>query len=104
MPPASTLHAPPPTHPTHGRLTQHAPQFLTPHPPITPLTVLTLLAQAIVELDAAAYPIIKALPADSFPAFSAKIGDLFLGFKPDKLAKSINLGADLFNSVPQDDM
>jgi hypothetical protein len=42
--------------------------------------------------------------ADSFPAFSAKIGDLFLGFKPDKLAKSINLGADLFNSVPQDDM
>ena len=24
--------------------------------------------------------------------------------KPDKLAKSINLGADLFNSVPQDDM
>ena len=29
-PPASTLHAPPPAHPTHGRLTQHAPQYLTP--------------------------------------------------------------------------
>ena len=62
------------------------------------------LSEAITELDASAYPIIKALPADTFPAFSEKIANLFLGFKPDKLAKSIDLGADLFNSVPQDDM
>ena len=62
------------------------------------------LSEAITELDASAYPIIKALPAETFPAFSEKIANLFLGFKPDKLAKSIDLGADLFNSVPQDDM
>ena len=62
------------------------------------------LSEAITELDASAYPIIKALPADTFPAFSEKIANLFLGFKPDKLAKSIDLGADLFNSVPQGDM
>ena len=62
------------------------------------------LSEAITELDASAYPIIKALPAETFPAFSEKIANLFLGFKPDKLAKSIDLGADLFNSVPQEDM
>ena len=50
------------------------------------------LSEAITELDASAYPIIKALPADTFPAFSEKIANLFLGFKPDKLAKSIDLG------------
>ena len=70
----------------------------------SPVFAAPTLTEAIVETSASAYPILKALPSDTFPAFSAKIGDLFLGFKPDKLAKSINLGVDLFNSVPQDDL
>ncbi len=62
------------------------------------------LQEAIIETSEAAYPVLKVLPADSFPAFATKIGDLFLGFKPDKLSKSIDLGVDLFLSVPEADL
>jgi len=60
------------------------------------------LPEAIVETSEAAYPILKALPKDTFPPFSAKLADLFLGIKPDKLAKSLDLGIDVFLSVPDE--
>eukprot|EP00966_Prymnesium_polylepis_P289061 6676704-Prymnesium_polylepis.3 len=47
-----------------------------------------------------AYPILKALPQDTFPPFADKLGSLILGIKPDKLAKSIDLGIDVYLSVP----
>jgi len=58
------------------------------------------LPDAIVESSQAAYPILKALPKDTFPPFADKIGTLVLGIKPDKLAKSIDLALDMYNSVP----
>lgn len=59
------------------------------------------LNDAIVELSEASYPILKAQTAN-FPPFTAQVGDLFLKIKPDKLAKSIDLGLNVFDSVPAD--
>lgn len=58
------------------------------------------LRDAIVETSEATYPILKALPSDTFPAFADKIGSLFLGVKPDKLAKIIEIDLDVLLSVP----
>jgi len=60
------------------------------------------LPAAIVETSQASYPILKALPKDTFPPFADKIGNIVLGIKPEKLAKSIDLGIDMYLSVPQE--
>merc|ERR1719162_2256021 len=58
------------------------------------------LNEAIVEVSQTSYPILKALTAETFVPFSAKIGKLVLDIAPDKLDKSIELGVDAFLSVP----
>merc|ERR1719162_1657148 len=58
------------------------------------------LNEAIVEVSQTSYPILKALKAETFVPFSAKIGKLVLDIAPDKLGKSIELGVDVFLSVP----
>ena len=49
------------------------------------------LNEAIVEVSQTSYPILKALTAETFVPFSAKIGKLVLDIAPDKLGKSIAL-------------
>merc|ERR1740139_218506 len=58
------------------------------------------LNEAIVEVSQTSYPILKALKAETFVPFSAKIGKLVLDIAPDKLGKSIDLGVDVFLSAP----
>jgi hypothetical protein len=58
------------------------------------------LNEAIVEVSQTSYPILKALTAETFVPFSAKIGKLLLDIAPEKLGKSIDLGVDAFLSVP----
>ena len=50
-----------------------------------------MLPEAIVEVSQTSYPILKALTAETFVPFSAKIGKLVLDIAPDKLGKSIAL-------------
>ena len=62
------------------------------------------LNEAIVEVSESSYPVLKALKAEEFTAFSEKLGGLILdspSLKPDQLTKSIELGLDVFNSVPE---
>jgi len=59
------------------------------------------LNDAIVELSEASYPILKAQQAN-FGPFQSQVGELILKLKPDKLAKSISLGLDAFDTVPAD--
>lgn len=60
------------------------------------------LDDAILEVSRTSYPIIKALRTESFVPFTEKLGDLFLGLPPDKLGTTIALGAEVFNSVPDE--
>ena len=61
------------------------------------------LNDAIVELAEASYPILKAQQAETFAPFQDKVGSLLLKkIKPEKLAKSIDLGLDALNSVPDE--
>ena len=62
------------------------------------------LNEAIVEVSESSYPVLKALKAEEFTAFSEKLGGLILdspNLKPEALTKSIELGLDVFNSVPE---
>mmetsp|Transcript_55653 Transcript_55653/g.64244 ORF Transcript_55653/g.64244 Transcript_55653/m.64244 type:complete len:352 (-) Transcript_55653:23-1078(-) len=62
--------------------------------------VLPTLNEAIVEVSESSYPILKALDATNFQAFTTKIGDLLLDRIPaDKLGKSIELAMDTLDSV-----
>ena len=59
------------------------------------------LKDAITELAAATYPILKAQTEDTFPQFTDRIGSLLLTkVRPDKAAKLVDLGLDAFLSVP----
>ena len=59
--------------------------------------------EPIVELAEASYPILKAQQAETFAPFQDKVGSLLLKkIKPEKLAKSIDLGLDALNSVPDE--
>jgi len=68
----------------------------------TPLPALAAasLNEVIVEVSETSYPIIKSLKAETFGPFCDKIGNLLLSIKPDKLGKSIELGVDVFTSLP----
>lgn len=62
--------------------------------------VLPTLNEAIVEVSESSYPILKALDATNFQAFTTKIGDLLLDRIPaDKLGKSIELAMNALDSV-----
>ena len=58
------------------------------------------LDDAILEVSQTSYPIIKALDPKVLGPFSEKVGKLILDIKPEKLGKSLELGIDVFNSVP----
>ena len=58
------------------------------------------LPAVIVETSEASYPILRTLPADKFPPFASKVADIVLLIKPEKLAKSVDLGIDAYLSVP----
>ena len=70
--------------------------------PALPALAAPTLDEVIVEVSETSYPIIKALSAPTFPAFTEKIGKLFLEIKPEKLGKIEELGIDVFNSVPDE--
>lgn len=55
---------------------------------------------AIIESSHASYPILKALDATKLAPISEKIGGILLDIDPEKLARSIDLGLNLYNSVP----
>lgn len=58
------------------------------------------IEEAIIEVTSASYPILKALQAETFVPFSEKIGSLVLDIPAAKLGKSIALGIDVLDSVP----
>lgn len=63
------------------------------------------LNEAIVEVSATSYPILRALDPVAFREYSTNIGDLFLHndkINPDKLGKSIELGIDALDSAPSE--
>ena len=75
-------------------------QLLMPLPAIAAPPTLN---EAIVQVSEATHPILKALDKERFPAFSEKVAALILSsptIKPDKLGAVIELGIDVFNSVP----
>jgi len=74
--------------------------LLTTAPPVQALP--PTIDEAIVEATEASYPIIKALDAQAFPPFAAQVGKILLDIDQPKLGKAIELGIDIFNSVPAD--
>jgi len=74
--------------------------LLTAAPPAQALP--PTIEEAIVEATEASYPIIKALDAQAFPPFAAQVGKILLDIDQPKLGKAMELGIDIFNSVPAD--
>eukprot|EP00536_Pseudo-nitzschia_multiseries_P003880 jgi/Psemu1/253049/estExt_Genewise1Plus.C_620009 len=62
------------------------------------------LNEAIVELSETSYPILRQLDATNFRAFSVKIGEILLDINPTKLGKSLDLGIDVLDSVPTEQL
>jgi hypothetical protein len=56
--------------------------------------------EAIVEMTEASYPIIAALEEPGFPSFGEKVGKLLLGIDSKRLGKAIDLGLDVYATVP----
>ena len=67
----------------------------------TPPALAASLDDAIVEVSETSYPIIQALKKETFAPFSQKIAKLVLDIRPEKLGKSVDLGIDVFQSVPE---
>lgn len=73
--------------------------------PVAQASAPPTLNEAIVALSETSYPILRALDPINFKAFSSKIGDLVLQqIRPDKLGKSIELGMEVLDSAPPEDM
>mmetsp|Transcript_184 Transcript_184/g.381 ORF Transcript_184/g.381 Transcript_184/m.381 type:complete len:335 (+) Transcript_184:153-1157(+) len=62
------------------------------------------LNEAIVELSETSYPVLRQLDAVNFQAFSVRVGELLLEINPSKLGKSIDLGIDVLDSAPAEQL
>lgn len=67
--------------------------------PMPAMAVPPTIEEVIVEFTEASYPMILSLDP-SFSGFTERVGKLVLDIEPKKLGKAIDLGLDVFTSVP----